>query len=148
DAEDYVLPDTYQFMAPKGCGGPLNRLLSTPTKLRDALLAALDAGGSLVKDLENEVVGRVQALASSTDCSMFRSVELHDALETHAKTKFYVGRFGAQELSRSAVDEPPAELGTHETNYVVELRKVYAETCDDDLSGGSALAAHPKYGEH
>ena len=49
DAGDYVLPDTYQFLDPKGCGGTLNRLLSKPTKLRGGFLAALDAGGSLVR---------------------------------------------------------------------------------------------------
>ncbi len=148
DAGDYVLPDTYQFLAPKGCGGTLNRLLSKPTKLRGGFLAALDAGGSLVKDVENDVLGRVRELATATDFSRFKSVQLHEALDTHAKTKFHLGRFGTPELSRSAVDEPPEQLGAHETNYVVELRKVYAEGCDDDLSNGSTLAVHPRFGEH
>ena len=149
NAGDYVLPDTYQFLAPKGCGGTLNRLLSTPTKLREGFLAALDAGGSLVKDIEDDVLSRVRDLAKATDFSMFRSVELHDALETHAKTEFHLGRFGTPELSRSAVAEPPEEVGAHETNYISELGKVYAEGCDDDdVSDSRTLAAHPKFGDH
>jgi hypothetical protein len=148
DAGDYVLPDTYQFLAPKGCGGTLNRLLSTPTKLRIEFLAALDAGGPLVKDVECDVLGRVRDLAMATDFAMFKSVELHDALQTHATTRYHLGRFGAPALSRSPVDDPPEELGAHETNYVGELRKVYAEACDEDLSDVSTLAAHPEFGEH
>jgi hypothetical protein len=31
---------------------------------------------------------------------------------------------------------------------VVELRKVYAEECDDDLRDSSTLAGHPKFGKH
>ncbi|WP_139246020.1 hypothetical protein [Geodermatophilus amargosae] len=134
DAGDYVLPDAYLFLAPKGCGGTLNRLLSAPAKLRDAFLAALDSGGSPMKDVEDDVLGRVRDRAKATDFSMFRSVELHEALETHARTKFHLGRFGTPALSRSTIDEPPEELGTHETNYVAELRKVYSQGCEDDLS--------------
>lgn len=148
DAGDYVLPDTYQFLAPKGCGGTLNRLLSKPTKLREEFLLALDSAGALVKDVEDDVLHRVRDLAKATDFSMFKSVELHEALETHAKTKFHMGRFGSLQLSRSVVDEPPEELGSHETTYVAELRKVYAEGCDDDLSDGRALTTHPKFADH
>lgn len=148
DAGDYVLPDAYFFLAPKGCGGTLNRLLSAPAKLRDAFLAALDSGGSPMKDVEDELLGRVRDQAKATDFSMFKSVELHEALETHARTKFHLGRFGTPALSRSAIDEPPEELGSHETNYVAELRKAYLQGCEDDLSDSGALSAHPEFGGH
>lgn len=148
DAQDYVMPDSYQFLAPKGCGGTLNRLLSKPTKLRAQFIAALDAAGTLTKEIDADVLLRIRLLSAETDFSMFRSIELLDALETHSRTKYHHGRFGGPVLTRSEVAQPPSKLGSHETNYVVELRNVYAEACADDLSDGNLLAEHPKFGDH
>ena len=147
-AGDYVLPDTYQFLAPRGCGGTLNRLLSKPTKLRKKFLDALDAGGALVKNISAEALVRIRELAEATDFSMFKSVELHDALDTHSKTKYHVARFGGSLPGRSEVGEPPEDLGEHEATYVAELRKVYSESCDDDLKDAGRMTSHAKFGSH
>lgn len=148
DAGDYIMPDTYQFLAPKGCGGTLNRLLSTPTKLREGFLSAIEDGEGLGKDLDENLVTRLRDLAEATDFTMFKSVELHDALETHARTKYHLGRFGSPVLRRSEVAQPPEELGEHETNYVAELRKVYVEGCGGDLDEAGSLTSHLTFGDH
>lgn len=148
DAGDYTLPDTYQFLAPKGCGVSLNRLLSTPTKLREKFLAALGSDGPLVADIDHDALGRIKDLAAATAFSMFRSVELHEALLTHEKTKYHIRRFGTPNLNRSEVGDPPEQVSAHETNYIVELRKVYAENCGDDLTDNGKIGSHPKFGDH
>lgn len=149
DAGDYVMPDTYSFLAPKGCSTTLNRLLSKPSTLQQKFLEAVADGKSLVKNMDVETMGRVRALARKTDFSMFRSVELHEALDTHQKTAHFVARFGGAHLpTPSPFSEPPDELGEHEVTYVSELRKVYAEDCADDLSDASVFGAHPTFGEH
>jgi hypothetical protein len=52
DAGDYAMPDTYRFLAPKGCSTTLNRLLSKPSQLREKFLEAVADGKSLVKGIE------------------------------------------------------------------------------------------------
>ncbi|CAM3458560.1 ABC-three component system protein [Dermacoccus barathri] len=148
-ASDYVMPDTYRFLAPKGCSTTLNRLLSKPSKLRKRFLEAVADGRSLVKGIDAETLGRVRGLAQETDFSMFRSVELHEALDTHKKTPHYVARFGGAHLpAPSPFPEPPDEFGEHEVTYISELRKVYAEGCADDLSNANNFGGHPTFGEH
>ena len=79
----YVMPDTYSFFAPKGCGTALNRLLSRPSKLKEEFLKQLEHGKPLARDLDASVIARVRTMASRVDFSMFRSVEILDALEVH-----------------------------------------------------------------
>jgi hypothetical protein len=149
EASDYVMPDSYSFLAPRGCGLTLNRLLSKPSKLRKKFLEAIATGESLVKGIDTETLARVHALVEQTDFSMFRSVELHEALETHKKTQHYVARFGAAHLpAPTPFSEPPNEVGQHEVTYISQLRKVYAEGCADDLSDINTVGTHPTFGEH
>lgn len=149
NAGDYVMPDTYSFLAPKGCSTTLNRLLSKPSSLQKLFLEAAADGKSLVKNIDEDALGCVHDLARKTDFSMFRSVELHEALDTHKKTAHYVARFGGAYLpTPKPFSEPPDELGEHEVTYISELRKVYAENCKTDLVEAVALGAHPTFGEH
>ncbi|MBF4161601.1 hypothetical protein ISG29_07845 [Nocardioides sp. CBS4Y-1] len=149
DAGDYVLPDSYRFLAPQGCGTSLNRLLSKPTKLRVKFLEAIADGTSLTSGMDAALLSRVRKLAEESDFSMFKSVELHEALAVHQTTAYYVARFGGAHLpAPSAFSEPPKELGDHEVNYVSELRKVYAESCSDDLTDAATFGSHPRFGDH
>lgn len=149
EAGDYVMPDTYNFLAPKGCSLTLNRLLSKPSKLRSKFLEAVADGKPLAKEIEPATLARVRDLACETDFAMFKSVELHEALRTHKETPHYVARFGAVHLpAPSPFSEPPVAFGEHEVCYVTELRKVYAEGCADDLSDAGALGSHPTFGDH
>lgn len=148
DAADYVLPDSYRFLAPKGCGTSLNRLLSKPTKLREKFLDAIADDTSMTSGMDAALLSRVRNLAGATDFSMFRSVELHEALAVHQKTAYHVARFGGHLPVPSAFSEPPKELSDHEVNYISELRKVYAESCSDDLSDAATFGSHPSFGDH
>jgi hypothetical protein len=149
DANDYVMPDSYRFLAPRGCSTSLNRLLSKPSKLRKKFLEAIEDGKPLAKTVDDATLARVRVLAAKTDFSIFRSVELHEALATHQKTQYYVARFGGAHLpAPSPFAGPPEEFEAHEANYVSELRKVYAEECSDDLTELETLRTHPKHGAH
>lgn len=149
DAGDYVMPDEYRFVAPRGCGTTLNRLLSKPTRLRQRFLEELADGKPLVADLDAATLKRVRELVQATDFSRFKSAELHDVLATHKTGPFHLARFGGTHLpAPSPFTEPPEEFADHEVGYISELRKVYAESCSDDLSDAAALAAHKDYGVH
>lgn len=144
----YTLPDKYAFLAPRGCGPQLNRLLSAPSKLRNRFLDAITQDASLVTALPSGVIDAVRNLASSTDFSMFQSVELIDALTTHRRTPYYVARFGGPLPGRPPAALPPEHLGGHETLYVAKLMDAYGEQRPAVTLQRETLASHPEFGDH
>lgn len=138
----YVLPDRYLFLAPKGCGAALNRLLSKPSDLKVAFL------GSEVLAAEPAVSrASIRTLAEGVDFSMFQSVEILDALEVHRATPYHVGRFGGPLAPRPLASPPPEEISQAETRYVAQLVEVYAESAIPDLEVAE-LSSHPMIGNH
>lgn len=124
---DYVMPDSYSFLAPKGCGTQLNQLLSKPTFLKEKFISQLIPGATLTKDLSPERIESVKTLASSVDFSAFKSIELLDALDAHSKTRYHAARFGAALNARPECEPPPEEIGAHETRYIEQLVSIYRE---------------------
>ncbi|MDN4175847.1 hypothetical protein QWY28_23020 [Nocardioides sp. SOB77] len=147
-AGHYVMPDRYCFLAPRGCGATLNRLLSSPSQLRGEFLNRVEAGSTHVAGLTDGTVEAIRMLAAATDFSTFQSVEIVDALEIHRKTPYYTARFGGPLPSRPAVGLPPAELDDHETRYVRKLIDVYLEQEPADPLDEAALSSHPQFGQH
>lgn len=144
----YVLPSNYAFLAPKGCGTAFNRLLSRPTELRHKFLEELGSGKSVAATLDASLHGQVRTLANATDFTMFKSVELVDAIATHRKTAYHVARFGGPLPPRPPATGAPAEIGDTETRYVAQLMGVYREVKSSDdllpdaLHSETRLAAH------
>jgi hypothetical protein len=147
-AGQYLMPDRYCFLAPRGCGSTLNRLLSTPSKLREEFLSRTKPGSAAVADQPVETVEAIRALAATTDFAVFQSVEILDALDVHRKTPYYTARFGGPLPSRPPVEAPPEEFGDHETQYVRKLIDVYVEQQPSEPIDEAALSTHPRFGEH
>lgn len=144
----YRMPDSYQFLAPKGCGTELNRLLSLPTALKKKFLDQLVASRALVKDLGVDEVTAVRDLAGTADFAVFRSVELLDALVVHSRTPYHAARFATALRSRPACDPPPADIAEHETRYVEQLLAVYNERHPDRDFDIHTLAGDATIGHH
>lgn len=144
----YQLPDAYYFLAPKGCGATLDRLLSKPSDLRQKFLAELQKDKGCAATLEANMRGKVRALAEKTDFSMFRSVQLSDALETHRGTPYYVARFGGPLPARPPVEPPPDEFAEGEARYVAQLVDVYNEQVLSEQITQASVSDHATYGEH
>lgn len=144
----YVLPDCYAFLAPRGCGPSLNRLLSKPTDLRQKFLKDLERTDGLARSFDRGLRGKVETLADATDFALFRSVELPDVLETHRATPYYVGRFGAPVPPRPSHDGPRAEIGPHETRYVAQLIDVYSEKEPTETFFAESVSSHGRFGRH
>lgn len=147
-AGHYVTPERYCFLAPRGCGATLNRLLSSPSKLREEFLKRAEGSSTHMAHLPAETVQAIRDLATATDFSIFESVEILDALETHRRTPYFTARFGGPLPIRPAIEMPPEELGDHETWYVRKLIDVYLEQHPADPLDESALSTHPRFGEH
>lgn len=148
-AGHYTLPDTYRFLAPKGCGAGLNKLLSSPARLKEAFLAHMEPGDRLVRDLSSVELLAVSALANSIDFSMFRSVELAEALDVHSTTRYHAARFGGQMPDRAIPGQaPPETIAQGETRYVEQLIGVYSEKRPDQAFVASTVGEDPEFGKH
>lgn len=144
----YTLPDRYAFVAPKGCGPTLNRLLSTPTKLQAWFLKDLTRPDGPARDLGEDLRNGVVELAKTTDFTRFQSVEIEDLLEAHRKTPYYVGRFGTPVPTRPAHDGAPDEIGPNETRYVAQLIEIYSEKEPSESLAPETASSHSQFGRH
>lgn len=143
------MPDSYQFLAPRGCGTQLNQLLSQPTNLKARFLEELaDPKKPLGRDLDETERTAITALATGTDFAMFRSVELLDAIATHRTTIYHVERFGTALADRPTHETPPDGLGHTETRYVEQLIDVYNERHPGEDFRPDNVLDHVAVGEH
>lgn len=144
----YQCPDRYAFLAPRGCGTALNRVLSRPTELREKFLMELDNAKSAAAGLDVELRKRVRTLAAATDFAMFASIELVDAIETHRTTAYHVARFGGPLPPRPATKGAPEGIHESETRYVAQLMEVYRESRPSDDLTLETLRTQPRLAAH
>ncbi|PPK63325.1 hypothetical protein CLV40_12938 [Actinokineospora auranticolor] len=144
----YSLPDTYQFLAPRGVSTPFNMLLGNPTDLRNKFLARLVEGDALVKGLDGGALAAVRALAADTEFCMFKSVEVQDALITHGRTRWHAARFGTSLPVRGDSAAPPEQYTPEETRYLQQLLEVYTERHPDRITTLESVASVPKVARH
>ncbi|WP_454138126.1 ABC-three component system protein [Microbacterium paulum] len=144
----YSLPDRYVFVAPRGCGPTLNRLLSKPTELRRKFLELLDAGGTATRLYDEQALRSIRELAETSDFSVFQSLELNEMLDIHRKTPYYADRFGTSLPERPPVGPTPEAPAPNEATYVKKLVDVYHEQDPASCSDTDSVAAHATYGAH
>ncbi|MFD5864652.1 ABC-three component system protein [Agromyces sp. NPDC127015] len=143
--DHYTLPRKYFFVAPRGAGPTLNRLISHPTELKEKFLQAISDGTPQVAGVAIDTLAAVRKLAERTDFSMFTATQLTELLTGHAKTRYHAFRFGTALPQRGPVDAPPAELETSEARYVEELMRVYREATG---SADMSVADLPDHADH
>ncbi len=142
----YCLPDRYVFVAPRGCGSTLNRLLSKPTELQDKFLRQLNKSGAIKKKYGEQVLESIRELAASIDFSIFQSLELDEMLEVHRATPYYATRFEMPLPDRPPVEHAPVTPKPDEAVYVQKLVDVYNEQDPVSCSDVDSVTAHAKYG--
>lgn len=144
----YRMPDRYVFLAPKGCGLTLNRLLSKPTELRREFVKKIAADTDLFKAIPVELQAKIDQLVDTTDFALFGSFEILDAIEVHRKTPYFHARFGGPLAPRPSHAEPPPDIGFDESRYVSQLVDVYTEKHPGETFDKDNLASHAKIGAH
>ncbi|MBO1902654.1 hypothetical protein J4H92_11925 [Leucobacter weissii] len=144
----YRLPDRYVFVAPKGCGASLNRLLSRPTALQKKFLELLDAEAAATRLYDAQTLQSIRQLAESSDFSIFQSLELNEMLDVHRTTPYYAARFGTSLPARPPVGQTPDAPAPSEAIYVKKLVDAYHEQAPATSSDVESASAHPKHGPH
>lgn len=144
----YILPRNYYFVAPRGAGSTLNRLISHPTEFKEKFLTAISDGTPLVGSIAEDTLTAVRELAAATDFSMFAATQLTELLTGHAKTRYHAFRFGTALPQRGPVDAPPAELESSEARYVEELLRLYREATGSTVMSVADLQHHTDHSNH
>lgn len=146
---EYSPPRKCFFVASRGIGTTLSRLLLKPNDLKSKCRAAW-AEHCENKITENEIVkleGALLARFESFDFGIFGSVSVVELIKQHAKTPFHAVRFGGGLPSRPAPLEPPNEPTSDESRYVEQLFEVYSENLAIRVRSGTDLDEHPELQE-
>lgn len=146
---EYSPPRKCFFVASRGIGTTLSRLLLKPNDLKSKCRAAW-AEHCENKITENEIVkleGALLAHFESFDFGIFGSVSVVELIKQHAKTPFHAVRFGGGLPSRPAPPEPPNEPTSDESRYVEQLFEVYSENLAIRVRSGTDLGEHPELQE-
>jgi hypothetical protein len=123
----YVMPRKYRFLAPRGCGAALTKLLSSPSKLKDSFLDEAKQGKALVAGLDHSYIKAIREFSEKVDFSIFDSEDIDEVIQRHKKHPHHVPRFGGPLPARPKPALPPAKPSPMENRYVEQLMEVYSE---------------------
>ncbi|MTB87211.1 hypothetical protein H9L21_07390 [Aeromicrobium senzhongii] len=124
----YVMPRKYYFVAPKGCGTKLGKLLSSPTKFRESFLKLLeDDPPAWLSTKPEEERNEVAELAATTNFQLFNEIPVADVVKEHSSHPNHAARFQVALSRRGPAERPPAEPAALESRYVEQLVDVYCE---------------------
>ena len=123
---EYSRPRRYYFVAPKGIGTKLNRLLTTPSKLMEEVSNNWPEDG-ITSTATIPLIGSLRAHFESFNFSIFSSKSSVELIAGHSNTPFHAVRFGGGLPQRPEPDTPPEEIQPHESRYVAQLMEAYGE---------------------
>jgi hypothetical protein len=140
--KDYSVPRKYYFVAPRGVGGKLIRLLKKPADLKAGLLAAWDdkCASHITKTGVVALDGALLAHIDTIDFGMFGYIPPLQLVEQHLKTRFFAVRFGLGLPPRPSTPAPPTVPGAVETRYVEQLFAAYSDNLKRTVSQQAQLS--------
>lgn len=146
-AGECAMPDAYLFVAPKGAGLKLSKMLSQPTKAKAAFISwmathtptpVMSAGERTAAD----------ALVAATDFAIFDALQARHVISMHASTRYYALRFNSPLPERPQPEAVPGAYTRDERRYVDQLVSAYRERHPTDYLDRDNVAAHPTRGRH
>lgn len=140
--KEYVPPRRYYFVAPRGAGTKLGRLLLNPTKLRDELIANWDKSvkGAITDTQQVPLDVALRAYVDAFDFSIFEAKTALELVDDHRQTPVHAARFGGGLPPRPATGKPPADVAHPESRYVAQLLAAYGEHTGTAVTDPSALS--------
>lgn len=146
----YRVPRAHFFVAPRGVGISLGRLLTDPERLRDEIRAVWSSHcvPKIARGLSAPLEGDLGLYFDEFDFSIFGDKSVVEILEQHAQTPFHVPRFGGGLPPRGDDDAPPPTPAEQESVYLAKLLEAYAHHLGSQVAGRGDLAKHPQLESH
>lgn len=148
---EYPIPRKYYFVAPKGCGTSLSKLLQNPIELKNAIVnnwskhCEIDTTVGGIK-LEGEFLKWV----NNFDFSIFSKIHTKNILKEHISHPNHLIRFGGglPEREKLDTDTIPSSIQSSETTYVNQLLSAYCSESKEDYKNVSDLDSKELYKNH
>lgn len=146
----FVPPRKCDFIAPKGCGTSLSKLIAKPDSLKSHVLQNWDAQCARAITTKEVIAlaGTFKAYVEGFDFSIFCSSTLLHVIEEHSLTPYHAVRFGGGLPDRPPVPTPPGRPSANESRYVKFLLEAYGDHTKTDIIDLTALAAHSSLLDH
>lgn len=137
----YSIPRRYYFVAPRGVGTKLARLLKKPSELKATLIQLWDdkCAMGLVSGQTISLQPALRAHIDQIDFGILGHVPPLRLVEGHAKTRYFAVRFGLGLPPRPSPPLPPEEPALTETRYVQHLMAAYADHLKRPVTGLNEL---------
>lgn len=148
--KQFVPPRKYYFVAPRGCGTGLSRLLDNSVALRDYVIKNWDKQCSekITQKQTIAFAGAFRSYVEAFDFSIFSFRTLLEVIDEHRSTSYHVIRFGGGLPDRPAVLPPPVELDAKESRYVQQLFDAYSDHTKLEISNLAGLDIRQDLIEH
>lgn len=144
----YSVPRRYYFVAPRGVGTKLMRLLKKPEELRAGLIAVWSdkCSGHLTAGSSIPLTGALAGYVSTFDFSRVGHLPPLKLIEGLMATPFFAVRFGLGLPARPAPPSPPAAIDPVESRYVAQLLGAYGDNRNKPVATLADLG--PKHQAH
>jgi len=144
----YTMPRRYYFVAPRGVGTKLMRLLKKPDELRAGLIEkwAEKCAGKLTAKTSVPLEGALLAHIRALDFARIGHLPPLKLIEGHMATRHFAVRFGLGLPPRDAPAPPPDEIAAGESRYIEQLLDAYGDNLAPRPATPTALV--PKHAAH
>jgi hypothetical protein len=146
----FSVPRRYLFVAPKGLGITLKKLIANPGELKKKLIADWDkvCRSGITEKHEIALDGDFLKFVKQQDFSIFGEKTSMQLVEDFRGTPYYTARFGGGLPPRPKAKAPPAKIATAENVYVTKLMGAYSQHAKEILGRVKDLTKWPKLREH
>jgi hypothetical protein len=127
--KEFSPPRCYRFMAPKGCGISLQKMLLKPATLREKLFEKWDdwCAGKITSTQTIKLEGAFRAYCEEYNYSSFTYRNPLEVIDEHRLTPYFSARFGGGLAARPAPGTPPAVPEDDESRYLHHLFGAYGD---------------------
>lgn len=138
---EFPPPRKHYFIAPKGVGTTLGKLLASPDKLKQEAQANWPkyCENGISKTVVARLDGDLLSHFEKFDFSIFSSKSVVELIDGHSTTPFHAVRFGGGLPVRPEPSKPPTEIASSESRYIQQLLEAYRDHDGETISDVSAL---------
>ncbi|MFZ1618550.1 MAG: ABC-three component system protein [Flavobacteriales bacterium] len=149
--KEFPIPKNYYFIAPKGCGTDLSKLLQDTELLKKAIIANWEKYCKKeITNFEVELKDDFLNFVENYNYSIFSKLHVKDIINEHKKHQNHLIRFGGGLPEREKLDEKdiPSAIQVNETIYVQELLKAYGSQSGFIYTKVEDFVAFPQFTGH
>lgn len=138
-------PRNHVFVAPKGVGIKVGRLLRDPSRFKDTVRSKWDSHcvPKIATGLVAPLTGKLLEYFDSFDFSIFGDRTGVELVGEHAETIYHAPRFGGGLPQRADIAPPPIEPTSAESPYLKKLLNAYANHLGLSAFTKDAFTQHP-----